>query len=267
MMKKLLPLVAAGLFTAGSAVADVDIENNCNVNLSGSINYEYGDLNITTEQGDNILINKDHELFIDGKKQHLEASEQSWVNSYYDNISTAVPMTVSIAIDAVQIANGAISSAFSELLGNDDELILELDTFFVGVDEQIKQKFYSSDGSYRFNVNGDETEDWVDTAWEAEFEDKIEELISRSIGKLLISIGTAMLLEDDDNGSFDQRMETFGDAMEQRIESQTAAIEQKADALCLVLADADYTEGKMQQNITGLEHLNLLEINDYTRKM
>jgi uncharacterized coiled-coil protein SlyX len=62
---------------------------------------------------------------------------------------------------------------------------------------------------------------------------------------------------------FEQRMETWGEDLEFRLESQAAALEEKADALCEVLQKADYAEGQMQATISGLDDLNLLDMESH----
>ena len=69
-----------------------------------------------------------------------------------------------------------------------------------------------------------------------------------------------MLWEGGDMSEFEQKMERWGEDLEYRLESQAAALEEKGEALCKVLKKADYDEGKMQASISGLDDLNLLDI-------
>jgi hypothetical protein len=72
-----------------------------------------------------------------------------------------------------------------------------------------------------------------------------------------------MLWEGGDMSEFEQKMERWGEDLEHRLESQAAALEEKGDALCEVLKKADYAEGKMQASISGLDDLNLLDIDHH----
>ncbi|MEC8375189.1 MAG: DUF2884 family protein, partial [Pseudomonadota bacterium] len=98
---------------------------------------------------------------------------------------------------------------------------------------------------------------------EQEFEAELESLVSESMGRILIALGTQMLWEGGDMSEFEQRMETWGEDLEFRLESQAAALEEKADALCEVLQKADYAEGQMQATISGLDDLNLLDMESH----
>ena len=72
-----------------------------------------------------------------------------------------------------------------------------------------------------------------------------------------------MLWEGGDMSEFEQKMERWGEDLEYRVESQAAALEEKGDALCKVLKKADYAEGKMQASISGLDDLNLLDLDHH----
>ena len=97
-------LFAASL-CALPAVAHVEVDNQCNTQLHGSISYQHGDLTVTTLDGDTVLITPAHELFIDGDKVDLSDEEQRWVSDYYTNIETAIPMTVQIATEGLHVAS------------------------------------------------------------------------------------------------------------------------------------------------------------------
>ena len=76
-----------------------------------------------------------------------------------------------------------------------------------------------------------------------------------------------MLWEGGDMSEFEEKMERWGEDLEYRLESQAVALEEKGDALCKVLKQADYAEGKMQASIAGLEELNLLDIDGHAEMM
>lgn len=87
------------------------------------------------------------------------------------------------------------------------------------------------------------------------------------MGRLLIAIGTQMLWDGGDMSEFEAKMERFGESLEHRMEAQAGALEEKADALCDVLQEADYAETKMQKSIPGLSELNLLDMDRHSMKM
>ena len=251
-------LILTTAFIAQPALAHVEVDNQCNMELHGSVTFDHGDLTITTESGEKVLITPSHQLYVENKAVNLDTDEQRWVSDYYTSIETAIPMTVEIARDGIKIASFAITEVFTELLGEDNDLSENFDTLFSDLSNEIDERFYAADGTYKFDSTGLDG-DWTDAAWSEEFDDKIESLVERSTGHLLMAIGRQMLFEDGDMDAFANRMENFGEMIEQRVEGEADALESKAEALCTVLAKADYAESRMQKNIAGLSGLDLLE--------
>jgi predicted ArsR family transcriptional regulator len=67
--------------------------------------------------------------------------------------------------------------------------------------------------------------------------------------------------------AFEAKMERFGESIEHRVETQAAALEEKGDALCEVLQEANYAENKMQASIPGLGGLDLIDMRSGEMKM
>ncbi|NVK55016.1 MAG: YggN family protein [Alteromonadaceae bacterium] len=251
-------LMMTSALCAQPAFAHIEIDNQCNMELHGSVTYSHGDLTITTESGEKVLITPAHQLYVDGQNVNLNNDEQRWVTDYYTSIESAIPMTVDIARDGIKIASYAVTEVFSELLGADHELTDDFDELFTDLSAQIEERFYAPDGTYQFN-SADLEGNWADAAWSEQLDDKIDDLVERSMGHFLMAIGRQMLFADGDMEDFATRMENFGETIEQRVEGEADALESKADELCTVLAKADYAETHMQQNIAALKGLDLLE--------
>ena len=165
---------------------------------------------------------------------------------------------MNIASEGLQIANVA-TEVFTELLGG-DPMGDDVRELFDSLETKLNTSFYDDAGNIRVESTKFDEPGWFDESWEQEFEAQIESLISESMGRILIAVGTQMLWEGGDMSEFEQKMERWGEDLEYRLESQAAALEEKGDALCKVLKKADYAEGKMQASISGLDDLNLLDI-------
>ena len=100
-----------------------------------------------------------------------------------------------------------------------------------------------------------------------EFEQEIEEIISESIGTILLAVGEAMISDDSSYGSeqrlatFDDRIETMGKDLELEISASTNALAQKAEAFCLKLSELDKVESEIHRSIKALKQFNLIETN------
>lgn len=267
-MKKSLLVSALFIGVAAStpAFADIEMSNQCDVNLEGHLKYDHGNLTVTMDNGDEMLITPDHSLHFNGEEVALNSEQQQWVDDYYKQIEIAIPMTVEIATEGLEVASYAVTEAFGALLGNDDELVGEFNTFFSTLSDELNHNFYAADGSYAFDSSNFNESDWIGGAWENEFEERVEELVSKSMGKIMVSIGTEMMLNGGNMEEFEAKMESFGDDIETKVEGRTAALEQKADDLCGVLAKADYAENRLSKSMDILSGLNIIDVDNYNYK-
>ena len=262
MSKKLLLSVAltSALMSGHAFAHDSSFQNNsCDMELDGHIQYYQGDLTVQMDNGLVMTIDSHHNMTIDGESVSLDSEQQRWVSEYYNNIDIAIPMTLNIASEGLQIANVAVTEVFTELLGG-DQMGDDFRELFDSLETKLNTSFYDDAGNIRVDSTKFDEPGWFDESWEQDFEAQIESLISESMGRILIAVGTQMLWEGGDMSEFEQKMERWGEDLEYRLESQAAALEEKGDALCKVLKKADYAEGKMQASISGLDDLNLLDI-------
>ncbi|QPG06092.1 DUF2884 family protein [Salinimonas marina] len=260
-----LTAIALLLLTTSSVLAHSDTD--CDININGDLEYTPTLLTLTQTNGDVVTISKDHDLTINREAVSLTARQQEWVSGYYDSISEAVPLTMTLASDALSLANSALIETFGQLLGEDDELIQDFQTAFDDMRSELKQKFESKDGHFKITRHDTKESGWTGQAWASEFEQRIEDLAERATGRILMSLGAQMLSGEESMEDFGERMEAFGEDMEQRIEGQADAIETKAEDLCEILYQADHYENKLQDHVTGLEQFNILNVKSDSSKM
>ena len=259
--KLLLSVAVTSALISGHAFAhDSSFQNNsCDMELDGHIQYYQGDLTVQMDNGSVMTIDAQHNMTLNGESVSLDSEQQRWVSEYYNNIDIAIPMTLTIASEGLQIANVAVTEVFTELLGG-DQMGDDFNELFNSLETKLNTSFYDDAGNIRVDSTKFDEPGWFDESWEQEFETQIESLISESMGRILIAVGTQMLWEGGDMSEFEQKMERWGEDLEYRLESQAASLEEKGEALCKVLKKADYAEGKMQASISGLDDLNLLDI-------
>lgn len=261
-MKKQLALAVTGLLLSANAAYAHD--NSCDIELDGNLQYYQGVLTVDMKNGSTMTITPEHQLSINGEVMQLDGQQQMWVSDYYTHIDSAIPMTLELAKDGLEIANVAVSEVFGELLG-DDDLDDEFRDMFTSLSHELDTAFYDNQGNIRIDSDNFGESGWFGDTWESEFEQQLESLITQSMGKILISVGTQMLWEGGDMTAFEERMERFGENIEERVEAQAEALEIRADALCEVLVKADFAEDKMQSEIPGLDGLNLLNLDGHMR--
>lgn len=257
-------LILAGVLLCGASQVAA---NQCNVEIDGNLQLENAVLSIQTNDSTKVVIDENKNIFVNNEPIALTAQQQLWVNSYYDGIHAAIPEAASIAKDAVALASDAVNQAFGQLLGKDHDALVELSAKIQAIGEDIQYNFYAHDGSIRIHSEQFENGDVFSKQWEHKFEQAIEALVTESIGRLMVAVGTEMMFGDGDMDAFEQRMDKFGRDIEAKVEYQSAAIEAKATALCATLASIDYAENKLQLSIAQLAGLDVLQVKDYEYSM
>lgn len=255
------------LSTSISVSAHNSINTDCDIELNGNLKYEKEILTVKLDNGSEAEFMPNGDVYVDGVSLQLSRTEAHLAQAYYQNIQDSIPTTVEIAKEAVAIANTAIVEVFGELLGPDDDLTQEFGYFFDEVNYEIDNKFYAQDGTFYMDTTSFEQGQWVDQGWEDEFEEKVESLVAKSIGRLLIAMGTEMLWGDGDSNGFETRMENFGEDLEQRLSASTAVLEVKADQLCEFLSNADTAENELAASVSQLSDLDLLQVDIKSHRM
>lgn len=240
--------------------------HQCNVELHGNMSLENKILTVELDNNSRLIIDQNKTLFIDNQAISLNAEQQSWVNNYYDGINQAAPQAASIATDAVALASTAVNEVFTELLGSDNRALAELSEKLQSLDKQIQYNFYAENGDIRLSSEDFKNGEFFGDQWEDQFEQAIEEVVTDSLGHLMVAIGTQMLFSGGDMDAFEAKMERFGEQMEDKIEFQASALEGKAEQLCDTLRKVDYAEQQLQQ-LKDLRSLDVIEIQDQSDRM
>lgn len=250
-------LFIAAILTFCSSTA---FANQCDVEMHGDMQLENDILQITLDDQTIVKINQDHILFIDGKNISVNAEQQKWVSRYYQDIQQAVPEAAQVATEAVTLASSALNEVFTELLGAGNSALNNITQKLQTLKEGVKYNFYAHDGSIHLNSNSFKDGEIFSREWGQEFEKAIEELVSESIGSLMIAIGTEIIMGGGDTQAFETKMERFGQQMEHKMEYQSVALQTKANQLCSTLLSIDLAETQLQTHIKQLSNLDLLHI-------
>lgn len=240
--------------------------HQCNVELHGNMSLENNVLTVQLDNNSQMRIDQNKTLFIDNQAMALSATQQGWVNDYYDGINQAAPQAANIATEAVALASTAVNEVFTELLGSNSNALADLSEKLQSLDRKIQYNFYAENGDIRLSSESFENDQFFGQEWEGQFEQAIEEVVTDSIGHLMVAIGTQMIFSGGDMDEFEQKMQRFGEQIEDKIEYQASALEDKAEQLCATLQKVDYAEQQLQQ-ITQLARLDVIEIKDQSNRM
>ncbi len=106
--------------------------------------------------------------------------------------------------------------------------------------------------------------DDFDEIFAGNFEQEIEEIVTQSIGSILMAVGDAMTSEEQNNSeqrvnTFDERISTLGEELELEVGSKVNNIESKAEEFCRQLKRLDKLESKLNSSIKELNDFDLIQ--------
>lgn len=235
-----------------------------------SVNFNYGviidpDHIRMIDHGQTVVqINGETQLFVEGRELPLNAQQQKLISQFTLGIRAQVPEIVSIAIEGVDIGLKAVNKAIGSLTGENSASQQKIQARFDELKWRIRTRFNQSANNYY--IAPQDFADF-DDIFTGEFEQEIEEIISDSIGTILLAVGEAMISDDSGHGSeqristFDDRIETMGKDLELEISASANALEKKAEKFCLKLSELDKIESELHNSIKPLKQFNLIETN------
>lgn len=255
-----LVCVANTLFTS-HADAAISLDTECNIQVNGHVSLKNNDLLITTEQNQNILINAQHDLFVNDQAISLNAEQKTWVGNYYSDIQRSIPMVVEVAIEGINIANYAVSEALGGILGKDSNTVRMLSDKLNEIEQKLHLHIHQNPQHITFDTQTLEQELGMGNKLDAEVDRLVEEAMQSAMGEFFMLLGKSMLSGGNANlADFEQRMQNIGNEIESKIESQTTALEVKAEELCTMLNQVDQSQTQLH-SIPALQHLNVVSVN------
>lgn len=237
--------------------------DECSIDVNYGVVVEADNIRFINNDETYVQINNSQQLFVEGKLVDLTERQQALVAEYSEQINKQVPEVVTLAEDAVEIAFQAVSHVVIGLSGDNEKSKARVDSIFTKINSEVEKRFNEKDGSYFI---AEQDFDEFDKFMEEELEDEIEELITDSVGDILIAVGSAMNSEE---GSFEENMEAFGERMEnmgsdieKAVEGRAEELGKQAEKLCNNLKSLDLLETELTNSIDELDGFNLLTVSD-----
>ncbi|WP_019027056.1 DUF2884 family protein [Colwellia piezophila] len=257
-------LVASAITLSLASSAATAFES-CNVELSAGFTIDANSIEFLQEKSKHdeqqvslYKIIEGKKLFIDNKSIKLSSQQQALVQQYDEKIRHLVPQVKSVAIEGVDLAVDGINLAFNGLLGEGNSVAASLTKELELIRTQIESSLTIENG-ISIGVDGLENEALLGKDFEQRMDSVIEKAVINSIGSIMIAMGQQMMA-DDDGQSFQQRMESFGETMEQEMTTRSAQIEKKAQALCVDIAELDALEEQLKAEVEPLAHTNVFTV-------
>jgi hypothetical protein len=255
-------LSALGLVSILSfpAHALVHLEPECNVNIHGNLRIAENDIEIVTEDGDTLLINKKEQFFRNGKLVALNKQQKNNLSIYVDSIHTAVPMAVDIASDGLEIAGATITEVFGAFLDQDDQLIKDSRDLVTEFSDKLNQQFYDDNGAFTVNGTQFKHNGWFTNQWEDNFEQRGSDIVTKATGKMAIKLAALMISGDEKAKDTLANLEGLETSIDELVEQKANLLEDKANELCKVLEKAEKAETALQTSSDDFAQLNILTV-------
>jgi len=259
-MLKILPILLLTYLSSFGSEAQ-----QCSVNFNYGVIIDPNHIRIVDKGQTVIQINGENQLFVEGREVELNQKQQQLINQFSLGIRNQVPEIVSITIEGVDIGLKAVNKAIGSLTGENSASQQKVQIKFDELKSRIRTRFNQSANNYY--IAPQDFADF-DDIFTGEFEQEIEEIISDSIGTILLAVGEAMINGNNNNGHSEQRLSTFDDRMkamgkdlELEISASANALEKKTEKFCLKLTQLDDIEDEIQHSIKPLSQFNLIETN------
>lgn len=257
-MSNIRAFLLASLFIATPVAA-----KQCNINFNYGVVIDPTHIRMLDHGKTFVQINGKEQLFVNGRLIALDENQKQLINEYSTGIRQQVPKIVFIAIEGVEIALKAVDKVIGGLTGENSASHRKIKEKFDEMQMRLRKRFNHSDESFYI---APQDFDEFDEIFAGEFEQEIEEIVSESIGTILMAVGEAMANHDEENieqrlDTFDQRMENMGEELELEIGSRANKLESKAEEFCNDLVILDEVEDKIQQQIPALLDYDLIRTN------
>ncbi|MCL1074149.1 YggN family protein [Shewanella dokdonensis] len=189
-------------------------------------------------------------LYVDGKEVSLNAEQKTLLTQYQQGMTKQIPEVVGLVDEAMAMANDAISTALTPLLG--DDAGAKLDDMMTQLHERVGKMVYHKGDTYFIGA----TDDTLDKAFDEEFSHQIEDLVMQSMGSIMINIGKSMMNGEGDFSermdAFGKRMDKLGDEIDQQMDERSKALDKRADRLCDDFQQVMTVEGQLRQSVPAL---------------
>ncbi len=263
-MTYFLTTLIASSFTAALVSSTVYANESCSVDLSAGFKINKNSIEFLqsgNESKDQTLyrINEGSKLFVGNKKLALTAKQKTLVKQYDGKIRQLVPQVKSVAIEGVDLAIDGVNLAFNGLLGEGNAVGADLTKELNLIRDQVTSNLTIENG-ISVGVDGLESEELLGKDFEQRIESAVEKAVLNSMGSILMAVGQQMMAGDGDEGSFETRMEDFGNTIEHEMTTRSEQIEAKAQALCINIAKLDALEEKLKAEIEPLATTNVFTV-------
>jgi len=258
-------LIASAILLSGSAVAhDVHFSSNsCDVDLNAGISIKQNVITFTKNNKPLYQIIDNQTLIVDGKTISLDSNQEKLVNEYSTKLRVVPTEAKRIAIDAIDLAAEGVNLAFSEILGEGNDISVNLTRQLTEIRSDVNSQFDVND--FTIDENGNLQDDFFTEEFGQKISDMVQDTVKNSMGTLLVAVGQQMLFSGDMD-AFEAKMENFGSQIEAQMEQRGELIEAQGERLCHSVYEIDQLEEKLKSNIEEMPQVNVIVVDKSSHK-
>lgn len=260
-MKHLLTTSLVGIMLTLGSASGMAHSNDlvCDADLAYNIDVKNNELSFSTQGQQKVLIlgkgsTSAQELYLDGNKQALNAEQQTLLKEYNQQIRQLLPQAAAVANEASTIAVDAVASVTSALLhDNPDkakEFTAKVEKLSAGLSQHISQNHLRPEGIVEYIESSN-----FEAEFEALVESAVADFMENNVGEI---VAAALSGNEDKVKAFEQRMEKFGQEMEQQFEARGEVLEKQAEKLCQLVQSIDLTEGELVKAFAKFDEYQLI---------
>ncbi|SET83550.1 DUF2884 family protein [Thalassotalea agarivorans] len=237
-------------------------EQSCNISFSYGVIIDPSHIRFVKHGQTQIQINNEHQLFIHGREQTLDDKQKQLLSSYAAGLREQIPEIVDIALESAEMGLKTVDKIVGTLTGENSRAHQKVQKQFEELHWRLRMRFNHSDNSYYL---APQDLDSFDQIFAGEFEAQIEEVISESLGTILLAVGANLSEQNDENSeerisTMDERIDTLTEDIDAEVSQKARRIELKAQQFCYELNELNMLEFELHQNMPALAEFDLINV-------
>ncbi len=257
--------LAIGFALLVSAVC-VQAKEGCGMELEGGMRITKNALEFTEGDKTRYKILNDQTLVVNDRSITLDAKQQLLVKQYSQGVRAIVPDVQHLALDGVDLAAHAMDLVFTELLGPDNKTAQGVQHEFSLMKADLERRI-ASEAPININQKGIQTSDFLG----ADFERRINKIVESSQKEITWNVvkelSTTLFSSDEKDGSFETRMNKFGEkmdrfgkSMDKEMNARATNLEQRVNQICASVSALDAKEEELKQSIQEISSVNIIKV-------
>lgn len=233
--------------------------HKCDIELEYGVLIEHDHIRIMDRYKTILQINGDNQLFVRGEWIVLDDESTQLLNTYSLGLRREVPMMVSIAMDGISLGFEAVNEVVSALSGSSSPALKEQ---FEGLKFRFKKKFDHTDNIFYI---APQSLDELDDFFEDELTHEVNEIITDSLGAMLLALGEAINTENQFEGQdtdFGEKMEKLSQEVELQLSQKSGKLQEHAHRFCDSLRGLNDIEEQLQQRVPLLRDYDVVKLKD-----